>query len=104
MRPTSAPRVRQSRRQSSQVSEIESRVKTRQFVDRIAEITRWPVDMETKGDADLFIFIELDLRSLSPAFLLTNAEARETQKNYMGSGNWSRRMYRVERRERARRC
>lgn len=57
------------------------------IVDRIAEITRWPVDMETKGDADFFIFIELDLRSLSPAFLLTNAQARETHKNYMGSGN-----------------
>jgi|GEM_PF-2767199 len=24
-------------------------VKTRQLVDRAAEITRWPVDMETKG-------------------------------------------------------
>ncbi|MDX0376343.1 hypothetical protein GOC56_21065 [Sinorhizobium meliloti] len=63
-------------------------VKTRQFVDRAAEITRWPVDMETKGDADFFIFIELDLRSLSPNFyLLTNAQARETHKNYIGSGN-----------------
>ncbi|AGA08913.1 hypothetical protein CN151_09015 [Sinorhizobium meliloti] len=29
-------------------------VKTRQFVDRAAEITRWPVDMETKGGCRLF--------------------------------------------------
>lgn len=89
MRPTSAPSV--SGHDvivvvAAQPKSIE--VKTRQFVDRAAEITRWPVDMETKGDADFFIFIELDLRSLSPNFyLLTNAQARETHKNYMGSGN-----------------
>lgn len=63
-------------------------VKTRQFVHRASEITRWPVDMEAKGDADFFIFIELDLRTLSPTFyVLTNAQARETYKNYSGGGN-----------------
>ena len=63
-------------------------VKTRQFVSRASEITRWPVDMAAKGDADFFIFIELDLRTLSPTFyLLTNSQARETHKNYAGGGN-----------------
>ncbi len=63
-------------------------VKTRQFVHRAEEITRWPVDMETKGDADFFLFIELDLHSISPTFyLLTNVQARETHKDYAGSGN-----------------
>jgi len=63
-------------------------VKTRQFLSRPTEITRWPVDMEAKGDADFFIFIELDLRTLSPTFyLLTNSQARETYKNYQGGGN-----------------
>lgn len=63
-------------------------VKTRQFLNRPSEITRWPVDMEAKGDADFFLFIELDLRSLSPTFyLLTNAQARETHKEYSGGGN-----------------
>jgi hypothetical protein len=63
-------------------------VKTRQFVTRASEITRWPVDMKAKGDADFFIFIELDLRTLSPTFfVLTNAQARETHKNYIGGGN-----------------
>ena len=38
-------------------------VKTRQFLRRPTEITRWPVEMQTKGDADFFIFIELDLGS-----------------------------------------
>ena len=63
-------------------------VKTRQFLHRATEITRWPVDMDAKGDADFFIFVELDLRSLSPTFyVLTNAQARETHKNYAGGGN-----------------
>ena len=63
-------------------------VKTRQFVDRATEISRWPVDMKTKGDAAFFIFIELDLRTLSPNFyLLTNSQARQTYKNYIGGGN-----------------
>lgn len=65
-------------------------VKTRQFLNRPSEITRWPVEMDTKGDADLFTFIELDLRTLSPTFyLLTNAQTRETYKPYNGSGNYS---------------
>jgi hypothetical protein len=44
--------------------------------------------MEAKRDADFFLFIELDLRTLSPNFyLLTNIQARETYKNYIGGGN-----------------
>ena len=63
-------------------------VKTRQFLKRPTEITRWPVDMDAKGDADFFIFIELDLRTLSPTFyLLTNSQARESHRNYQGGGN-----------------
>ena len=63
-------------------------VKTRQFVNRASEITRWPVDMDAKGDADFFMFIELDLRTLSPTFyLLTNSQARETYKDYNSGGN-----------------
>src|SRR3546814_6093766 len=63
-------------------------VKTRQFVKRPTEITRWPVDIKAKGDADFFIFVEMDLRTLSPTFyLLTNAQARETHKDYIGGGN-----------------
>lgn len=63
-------------------------VKTRQFIRRPTEITRWPVNMNTKGDADYFIFIELDLNTLSPTFyLLTNEQARETFRDYQGGGN-----------------
>jgi hypothetical protein len=44
--------------------------------------------MDTKGDADFFLFIELDLRALSPTFyLLTNAQARETYKASIRGGN-----------------
>lgn len=64
-------------------------VKTRQFRSSpTKEITRWPVQMNAKGDADFFIFIELDLKTLAPTFyVLTNAQARETHKDYTGSGN-----------------
>ena len=63
-------------------------VKTRQFVDRPSEITRWPVDMATKGDADFFLFIELHVRTLHPTFyLLSNPQARAAHKDYAGSGN-----------------
>jgi hypothetical protein len=63
-------------------------VKTRQFLRRPTEITRWPMNIESKGGADFFIFIELDLRTLSPTFyLLTNQQARETFKDYLGGGN-----------------
>ena len=63
-------------------------VKTRQFRSRASEITRWPVDIAAKGDADFFIFIELDLRTLTPTFyLLTNEQARETYRDYTGGGN-----------------
>jgi hypothetical protein len=71
---------------SGQAKPIE--VKTRQFLSRASEITRWPMNMEAKGDAEFFIFIELDLRTLSPTFyLLTNSQARETYKDYIGGGN-----------------
>lgn len=44
--------------------------------------------MKTKGDADFFIFIELDLRDMSPTFyVLTNAQARQAFKDYKGGGN-----------------
>ena len=63
-------------------------VKTRQFVNRPTEITRWPVNMTAKGDADFFIFIELALQTLMPTFyLLTNAQAKETFRDYKGGGN-----------------
>ncbi len=63
-------------------------VKTRQYLKRKEEITRWPVDMDKKGEADYFLFIEMNLNNISPTFyLLSNAQARETYKNYNGSGN-----------------
>ncbi len=63
-------------------------VKTRQFCARPTEITRWPVDLGTKGDADFFLFVELDLRTITPTFyLLTNAQARETNRISSGMGN-----------------
>lgn len=63
-------------------------VKTRQFLNRPTEITRWPVDLDRKGEADFFVFIELDLRTMSPTFyVLTNAQARETHRDYVGGGN-----------------
>lgn len=52
-------------------------VKTRQHVDRPATVGRWPVNMKTKGDADLFLFVELNIASMTPTFyLLTNAQAQ----------------------------
>lgn len=63
-------------------------VKTRQYVSRPTEITRWPVDMGTKGDAEFFLFVELDLKTLSPTFyLLNNEEARSTHHISKGLGN-----------------
>ena len=63
-------------------------VKTRQFLRRPTEITRWPVDMRTKGDADYFMFIELDLETFKPTFyLLTNGQAKATFRDYAGGGN-----------------
>ncbi|MGX9856406.1 hypothetical protein ACR03S_13335 [Limimaricola variabilis] len=63
-------------------------VKTRQFLKRPTEISRWPVDMSTKGDADFFLFVELDLRTLSPTFyLLTNDQAHATHRVSNGLGN-----------------
>lgn len=63
-------------------------VKTRQYVARPTEISRWPVDMGTKGDAEFFLFVELDLKTLSPTFyLLDNGEARSTHHISKGLGN-----------------
>ncbi len=63
-------------------------VKTRQYIERPTEISRWPVDLGTKGDADFFLFIELNLISLEPTFyLLNNDQARETHREYVGGGN-----------------
>lgn len=64
-------------------------VKTRQFRKTPAQdITRWPMNMKTKGDADFFIFIELELKTLTPTFyVLTNAQARATYRDYSGGGN-----------------
>lgn len=63
-------------------------VKTRQFLNKPTEITRWPVNLGTKGDADFFLFVELNLNTISPTFyLLTNKQARETNRVSNGLGN-----------------
>jgi len=66
-------------------------VKTRQYIERETEITRWPVLMKTKGDADLFLFVALNITNMSPTFyLLTNEQARECHRsdpNRERSGN-----------------
>lgn len=63
-------------------------VKTRQFCERPTEIARWPVDLSTKGDADYFLFVELDLRTITPSFyLLNNEQARQTHRLSSGLGN-----------------
>lgn len=63
-------------------------VKTRQFVKRPTEITRWPVEWSKKGNADFFVFIELDIRTMAPTFyVLTNDQARATFRDYTGGGN-----------------
>lgn len=66
-------------------------VKTRQYIEREAEISRWPVLMASKGDADLFLFVALNITSMSPTFyLLTNEQARSCHRsdpNRKQSGN-----------------
>lgn len=64
-------------------------VKTRQFLKSPQEITRWPVDLGAKGDADFFVFIELDLKSISPTFyLLSGDQVRQITTNFAkGQGN-----------------
>jgi hypothetical protein len=64
-------------------------VKTRQFLHKPSEITRWPVDLGSKGDADFFLFVELNVDTISPTFyLLTNEQARKTNKSFgKGQGN-----------------
>ena len=60
-------------------------VKTRQFLERPTEISRWPVNMNTKSDADFFVLVEIDLKTLTPTFyVLSNAKAKEAFKNYKG--------------------
>ena len=57
-------------------------VKTRQYVDRETEISRWPVLMKTKGDADLFLFAALNIATMSPTYyLLTNQQARSCHRS-----------------------
>jgi len=41
-------------------------VKTRQHINSESEISRWPVLMKTKGDADLFLFVALNITTMSP--------------------------------------
>lgn len=66
-------------------------VKTRQFVERESEISRWPVLMATKGNADLFLFVALNITTMSPTFyLLTNEQAKACHRfdpSRKGSGN-----------------
>ena len=63
-------------------------VKARQYINSTSEISRWPVDMSTKAEADYFLFIELNLRTFEPTFyLLDNAQARAAHKEYNGNGN-----------------
>lgn len=62
-------------------------VKIRQFLDRPTEISRWPVDMATKGDEDFFLCVELDLRTLSTTFyLLANDQAGARHRVSKGKG------------------
>ena len=57
-------------------------VKTRQYINSESEISRWPVLMKTKGDADLFLFVALNITTMSPTFyLLTNAQARSCHRS-----------------------
>lgn len=63
-------------------------VKTRQYRERPTEIGRWPVDLGKKGEADFFLFVELDLRTITPTFyLLSNEQARATNRISSGLGN-----------------
>lgn len=64
-------------------------VKTRQFRVKPSEITRWPVNLETKAGADFFMFVELNLRTISPTFyLLTCEQAKKINKSSgKGQGN-----------------
>ncbi len=41
--------------------------------------------MNTKSDADFFVLVEIDLKTLTPTFyVLSNAKAKEAFKNYKG--------------------
>lgn len=66
-------------------------VKTRQYIERESEITRWPVLLKTKGEADLFLFVALNITTMCPTFyLLTNEQARmchRSDPNRARSGN-----------------
>ena len=64
-------------------------VKTRQFrSDTDTAVTRWPVNMQTKGDADYFLFVELQVSTMVPKFyLLCNTEARKLHKTYVSKNS-----------------
>lgn len=66
-------------------------VKTRQYIKSESEISRWPVLMATKGNADFFLFVALNISTMSPTFyLLTNEQARvchRSDPNRERSGN-----------------
>ena len=63
-------------------------VKTRQYVKKPTEISRWPVDLKTKGEADYFLFVELNITTMQPTFyLLTNQQAVSTHHVSQGLGN-----------------
>ncbi len=66
-------------------------VKTRQYVKRESEISRWPVLMQNKGDADFFLFVAIDINTMAPSFyLLNNEQARachSRDETRPGSGN-----------------
>lgn len=71
-------------------------VKTRQYIDKPSEITRWPVNMATKADADYFIFVELNLRTIQPTFyLLDKRQARDCHTTLSGQGNCAPRQVRA---------
>ncbi len=63
-------------------------VKTRQYIDRPSEISRWPVNMNTKADADFILFVALSLRTFEPTFyLLNNAQAKDAYRENKHGGN-----------------
>ncbi len=66
-------------------------VKTRQFGDNSKRVTKWNVNMSTKSDADFFLFVELELSSLTPTFyFLSNEQAKAIHKvDRQGTGSIS---------------
>lgn len=60
---------------SGKIRSIE--VKTRQFLRRREEITRWPVDMAKKGDANFFFSSKLTYRACLRLFIYGQMSRRE---------------------------